>query len=391
MRKPNQATVHSVTSPRELRDFARFPWHVYRDDPSWVPPVLAEREALLDRHRNPFFQQGEAELFLARRAGQTVGTIAVGIDPLANAHRVENVAFFGLFETIEDEDVARTLLGTAQRWAKAHGTTALRGPFDLSSAQPGGLLVEGHDCPPVVLTGHTPAYYATFVERFGFRTWGADHLAYRLDLAPFQGDPARVPAKLIAVAERAAQKPGVRVRAARLSDWPTEIELIRTIYNESLAPLSDFVPVGSVEFARQGEALRAIVDPELILIVEVDGRAVGFLVALPDINQALRHGGGLRNPWDYVKVWWHRRRIDCVSLKIVAVLPAYQSTGLGSLLYLELAKRLLRKSFRWVDLSLTGEDNPQTNRIAAVFGATIYKRYRTYELALNGMAAEDLR
>ena len=100
---------------------------------------------------------------------------------------------------------------------------------------------------------------------------------------------------------------------------------------------------------------------------------------MPDINQALRHGGGLRYPWDYVKVWWHRRRIDCVSLKIVAVLPAYQSTGLGSLLYLELAKRLLRKSFRWVDLSLTGEDNPQTNRIAAVFGATIYKTTPLFE------------
>jgi GNAT superfamily N-acetyltransferase len=382
MREPDQPTVHLVTSPKELREFTRFPWRIYRGDPNWVPPVMAEREALLDPKRNPFFRQGEVELFLARRAGQTAGTIAVGIDRFANAHRQENVAFFGLFETVEDKEVARTLLATARRWAEDHGTTALRGPFDLSSAQPGGVLVEGFDCPPVVLTGHAPAYYASFLEGSGFHKWGADHLAYRLDLAPFQGDPARLPAKLVAVAERAARKPGVRVRAARLSDWSTEIELIRAIYNESLAPLSDFVPVGSDEFARQGEGLRAIVDPELILLAEVDGRAVGFLVVLPDINQALRHGGGLRHPWDYVKVWWYRRRIDCVCLKIVAVLPAYQSTGLGSLLYLELAKRLLRTGFRWVDLSLTGEDNPQTNRIAAQFGATIYKRYRTYEFSL---------
>jgi GNAT superfamily N-acetyltransferase len=259
----------------------------------------------------------------------------------------------------------------------------LRGPCDFRPSQVGGLLVDGYDCPPVILTGHAPAYYATLVERHGFQKWGPDHLAYRLDLTAFAGELARLPPQLRRVADKVARRSQTRVRAARRADWPGEIELARQIYNASLATLADFVPVSREEFARQGEAMRAILDPELVLFGEVAGRAVGLLVALPDVNQALRYGSGLRRPWDYLKVWWHRRRIDRVSLKIIAVLPEYQSSGLGALLYRELAARVLQKGYRWLDLSLTGEDNSQTNRLATMAGARAYKRYRTYELALR--------
>jgi GNAT superfamily N-acetyltransferase len=143
------------------------------------------------------------------------------------------------------------------------------------------------------------------------------------------------------------------------------------------------VPVSPEDFARLGEAMRPILDPDLVLFVEIQGRAVGFIVALPDVNQALRHAGGLRHPWEYLKFWWYRGRIDRASLKIVALLPGYQGRGLGALLYRELAARLMRKEYRWLDLSLTGEDNLRTNRLAVLAGARIYKRYRTYELPLG--------
>jgi GNAT superfamily N-acetyltransferase len=375
--------VKSITTASQMREFAEFPWRVYRDDPNWVPPVWSERKVLLHRQRNPFFRHGEAEFFLARRHGQAVGTIAVGVDHVANAQRHERAAFFGLFETIEDENVAHALFTVARSWAESRGATALRGPSDLTSSQPGGLLVEGFDDPPVLLTGHTPVYYARFIECYGFRAWGADHLAYQLDLASFQGDPARLPPQLLRITDRAVHRRSARVRAARLANWTAEIELARQIYNESLATLSDFVPVSQEDFAWLGEAMRPILDPELVLFVEIGGRAVGFVVALPDVNQALRHANGLRHPWDYLKIWWYRNRIDRVSLKIAAVRPGYQGSGLSALLYLELASRLLRKGYRWLDLSLTGEDNPQTNRLAAMAGAQVYKRYRVYELPIE--------
>ena len=389
MKEAESVVVGPVMSPRDKAEFLELPWRIYRHDGSWVPPIRSERFALFDRQRNPFFRAGEADFFLARRDGQVVGTIAVGADRLGNAHRRERAAFFGLFETVDDNEVARALLSTAQRWAEARGSTVLRGPSDLSSSRPGGLLVEGHETPPVILNGHTPAYYLQLVERYGFHKWGADHLAYRVDLTPLRSDPACLPPQIARVAGKAAQRSRARVRAVRLADWAHEIELAREIYNRSLEALPHFVPVSREDFARQGNALRSILDPDLVLFVEVGDRGVGFLVALPDVNQALRHASRLRYPWHYLKAWWHRRRIDCVSLKIVAVLPDFHRTGLGALLYFELAKRVLRKGYRWMDLSLTGEDNPQTNRLAAVVGAQVYKRYRVYELPLRtaGLAA----
>jgi GNAT superfamily N-acetyltransferase len=381
--------VTPVSSLTDLRAYLQFPYDLYRNDRWWVPPVWSEREALVDRVRNPFFQHGEAEFFLARRGGQVVGTIAVGLDRLANQYRHERSAFFGLFESIDDDDVARALFARARQWAVEKGAEALRGPFDLSSSQSGGILVEGHDCPPVVMTGHTPAYYAHLVERAGFARWGADHLAYRLDLTTVDGKPAPLTAQFLRVAEKVMKRFDAHVRVANLADWSAEIERVRLIYNESLASLSDFIPVTADEFARLGEAMRPILDPNFVLFVEVEGRAVGILVALPDINQALRVGSGLRTAWDYFRVWWQRRKIDCVSFKLLALLPSYRNSGLGAVLYREFAERVRRKGYRWVDLSLTGEDNPQTNRLAAMVGASVYKRYRTYELRLgtNGREA----
>lgn len=372
----------------DVNAFLSFPGKVYRDDPNWVPPVWSERAALLDRQRNPFFPRGEAEFLLARREGEVVGTIAVGFDRHQNAYRQERAAFFASFESIADDAVARDLFVAASRWAKARGATVLRGPSGLGLGQPAGLLVEGFDRPPVILTGHNREYYPRLVESFGFRKWGADHLAYRLDLTAFGGDPSRLPAQLQRVADRVATRSRAQIRSVRMRDWSTEIERARQIYNQSLVVLSDFIPLTEAEFARQGELMRSIVDPDLLLFLEVDGREVGFVVALPDVNQALRFGSGLRTPWDWAKVWWHRRKIDCVSFKILALLPSHQSAGLGSLLYRELATRVIQKGYTWMDLSLTGEDNPQTNRIATAAGARIYKRYRTYELPLHRSRVE---
>jgi GNAT superfamily N-acetyltransferase len=307
----------------------------------------------------------------------------VGRDWLSNEHRKENTAFFGLFESIDDQAVADGLFAIAREWAAAHGASALRGPWDLSASQSGGFLIEGGDSPPAVLTGHSPRYYPRLVERAGFERWGADHLAYQLDLAPFAGDLARLPTQFRRVAARAARHSNVRVRSARLADWSAELERARDIYNESLTGLADFRPVTADEFAQLGESMRQILDPELVLFLEVDGRAVGLLVALPDINQALRFGSGLRNPWNYLRVWWKRRSIDRVSLKILAVVPAFHHSGLSALLYQEFATRVFHAGYRWLDLSLTGEDNRQTNRLAAMVGAKVYKRYRTYEVRLE--------
>ena len=137
-----------------------------------------------------------------------------------------------------------------------------------------------------------------------------------------------------------------------------------------------------VEFRAQAASLKPILDPELVFIAEVDGKSVGFALGLPNINQALIHANGLRFPWDYLRYKLAQRNIQSASFKILAIDPAYWGHGLEALMFIEMAKAIIRKGYTWVDASLTNEMNPQTNKLATRLGAKVYRRYREYQIPL---------
>lgn len=381
---PTSIAVEPVTTAHQRRAFLLFPWRIYKGDTNWVPPILSERAARLDPRRNPLFQHGEAQPFIAVRAGRVVGTIGVAVDSRANQARNERVAIFGFFECVDDYAVAQALFDRAVGWAGERGMTMLRGPQNFGPNDEPGLLIEGRQTPPALMMGWTPPYYVDFVERYGFRKW-MDSLAYRIyrsDLPGGESDDI-LPAKMVRVAEYARQRYGYTFRHGDLTRWDDEMEIARNIYNCSLAVLPDFVPMEQREWHQQAEKLRPLLDPDFAIFALVGGREVGFGLGLPDINQALWRCNGLRYPWNYLQLWWYSRRLPGLSFKIMAMLPEYWGRGLDALIYLEMARQALRKGYQWMDMSLTGEDNPMTNRLATNLGAKIDKRYRSYELEVN--------
>jgi len=379
---PHDIHICPAETARDRRSIITFPWRIYRNDPLWVPPLISERLARLDPQRNPFFQTGEAQPFLAYRQGKLVGTIVPAIDHRSNQHLGEEVAVFGFFEVVEDDAVAEALFRATADWARQKGMEALRGPFHFTPSDEPGLLIEGRDTPPVILMGHTPPYYVNFFQRFGFVKFGADSLAFRAWAAPYEGDPGRLPPKLLRVAEAVQKRGGFTLRRGRLHRWSEEIESAFHIYNSALSTLPRFVPLTRADFERQARALEPLLDPHFVLFAEVNDQPVGFALGLPDINQAIRHANGGRYPWDWLKLWWYSRRIYCLSFKILAVLPEYWGRGIDVLFYLEMARQMLAHGYRWMDMSLTAEDNLMTTRIAARFGAEVYKRYRVFQLTL---------
>lgn len=177
-------TVRPVIMRREQRVFLRFPWRIYRHDPLWVPPILAERAARLDPKQNRLFHTGKVALFSAWEGRRPVGTIATAIDPAVNAYQREQAAVFGFFECVEDYRVAQALLDQAAMWARAQGMRILRGPQSFGPSDEPGILIEGRETPRGLLMGWSPPYYQTFVERYGFQKW-QDGLAYRVYIADY--------------------------------------------------------------------------------------------------------------------------------------------------------------------------------------------------------------
>ncbi len=362
--------------------FVRFPWHIYHNDPFWVPPLIQNQLHALDPQRGPFFHYGEAALFMAQRNGQDVGRIASWINHRANQYLKEQAAGFGFFEVIDDFEVASALLDAACRWACERGMKKIRGPFYFSMDDSPGVLLEGFDSSPVLLCGHSPRYYADLLTRYGMDKY-RDAYAYRGDLTTLKGDVGNLPAKILRVADIVRRRTGVQVRSANKASWDTEVAQVMRLVNEAMGAMRNHVPMDEQEFARFVEELRPVIDCDLILFAEIDGEAVGFAATIPDINQALKQVDGQLFPWGWLRLWRNKRQIDIASLKLLAVLEKYRSRGIDALLYLETAKILLCKGYHWVDMSLMSETNQSINQLTNNLGWERYKVYRTYQMTLD--------
>jgi GNAT superfamily N-acetyltransferase len=371
--------IRPVRTGRERRTFLTFPWRIYRHDPLWVPPLLPERAKTIDPARGVFFQRGEAEFFTAWRDGQPVGTICAGEDKPANESRGKRECLFGFLEFVEDYAVAEALLNHVRAWARQRGLTELFGPYNLDYEDSYGVLIEGRDRPPVMLCGHTPPYYQPYLERYGFHPAHGDNLAYEIEIR----EDSALRRRLAPLAERARRQGKITVRGADLAHWDDEIDRVHHLLNLALAHLPDFIPWQRDALQAMLTPFRDIADPELILFAEAAGEAVGWLPGLANVNEALIHANGLRYPWDYARLWWHmRRQPECLAIKSALVLPEYWGSAAVVLLLDEMARRAWAKGFKWADLSLTSDDNPNTPILAERLGARIYKRYRVYRMAV---------
>src|SRR5690606_5052883 len=293
-------TVRPVADRADLNRFIRFPWRIYANDPVWVPPLLSDLKTVLDRRRHPFHQHADVEYFLARRGDEVVGRIAAIVNHRHNEFHEERTGFFGFFECIDDADVAGALLETAEAWLRERGMERVYGPESFSTNEESGLglLVDGFDKPPVIMMAHTPPYYPKLVEGAGY-VKAKDLLAYWLD-------DQRPPERLVRGVERLRQAERVKLRTLNLKDFAGEVARIKDIYNSAWERNWGFVPMTDAEFDHLARQLRPVVNPRLCAIAEVDGEPVGFALALPELNHALKHVDGRLLPLGPSKVPCHR-------------------------------------------------------------------------------------
>jgi GNAT superfamily N-acetyltransferase len=281
---------------------------------------------------------------------------------------------------VDDYAIAEALFNQATVWAREHDLVSLYGTFNLDREDSRGILIEGRDRPPTSYCGHNPAYYQTFFEQYGFLKFGEDGLAYAIDLNLNASEIQH----LMRLADKIRQRKKINVRGGDLKNIDKEIDNILELQNRGLAHFADFTPYTRHDIEAMILPVLDIVDPDLILFAEVDGKVIGWFPGVPNMNEVLIHLNGLRHPWDYLRlVKYARHKPKCLAIKSVAVVPEYWDMGVGVLLFDEMARRATARGYQWADLSLTGEDNPDTFPLAHRMGAKIYKRYRFYRKELK--------
>ncbi len=338
--------------------------------------------AALDRRRNPFFEHGEAEYFIAERGGEVVGRIAAIANRLHNETHGDKVGFFGFFEAEDDQQVADRLFEAAAAWLRERGFDSMRGPTSFSVNDEAGLLVQGFDAPPTVMMPHNPPYYEKLVLGAG--------CAAAKDLFAYQGgdrtltayDP--VPERLTRAVEIMRQRMGITVRALDLGHFEREVDHIKAIYNAAWEKNWGFVPMTDREIEHLAHQFRPVVVPDIIPMAEKDGKVVGFGLALPDLNVVFRgNRKGYLLPVLPKLLWWLKReKIRKARIPLLGILPEYRGRGLDAVLYHWIWTRAAEHGMYWGEAGWILEDNPAMRAGLEKMRFTVYKTYRLYDRAL---------
>ncbi|UCF47519.1 MAG: hypothetical protein JSU89_10115 [Myxococcales bacterium] len=362
---------------KDLKDFIRVAFEVYRDDPAWVPPLNMEITDRLTPEKNPFFEHAEVALFTAWKDGNPVGRISAQIDHEHLRIHEDNVGFFGFFDTIDDQEVASALVAAAEKWLAARGITVMRGPLSLSINEETGMLVEGFESPPTIMSPHHRWYQGALAEGAGLQKV-KDCYGWSYDVVP-------APPRVQKAWDTINSLPEVRFRSVRPRMLKKEVHDILDVFNDAWQHNWGFVPATDAEAKKMAADLQLILDKELSFFAEIDGQPVAICVCLPNLNEAIFDLNGKLSPVNIAKLLWRLkiRRPKSARLMLLGIRTEFRGKKRYAPLALavigELVRRGLKQGYEWAELGWTLEDNRLINTAIQSMGAKIYKRYRLFE------------
>ncbi len=376
---PNKIDIKPLTNRQERRNFIKLPWHIYADDPAWVPPLRLERQLHFSAS-NPFFEHGTWQAWLAYRNGQPVGRISAQIDELHRQRYGKHTGQFGLLEAENDPAVFAALIQTAEQWLAERQAIQITGPFNLSINQECGLLIEGFQTPPSIMMPHGRDWYGRLLEEQGYAP-AKDLLAY---WAEVDFDPPRVMQSLIR-----RYSPRVTLRTLRRKRLKEELGILRDIFNDAWSENWGFVPMTEAEFAELGTSLRLFMPDDYVQIAEVDGEPAAFIAALPNLNEVFADMNGHLLPFGWAKLFWRlkRQKFSTGRIPLMGIRQHFQNTPLGmalAFMVIDAARHaLLARGIHEIEMSWILEDNSGMRNILDSIGGKAYKRYRIYQKNLD--------
>lgn len=377
---PHSISVIQIDLDRrqQVKSFLELPFRLYQEQPKWVPPLRFEARAALDPKKNPFFQHSDAAFFLATNSkGHPIGRLAVLDHQPYNRYNQSNVAFFYLFECINDIEVARRLFDSGAEWARARNLYTLFGPKGFSSNDGMGLLTRGFDQRPAFGIPYNHAYYPQLLEMVGFVP-GHEVVSGYLHRS------MKFPEKIHQVADKVKQRRGLKIaRFNHKRDLRRLVPSLRDLYNSALGGTQGNVPMSEAEAQTIASQMLWFADPRLIKIVMKGEQPVGFMFAYPDISAALQRTGGRLLPWGWFHLWRELSRTRWLNINGAGMDENYRGLGGTALLFSELYKTVLDSRFEHADLVQIGLENQPMQRELRKLGVEFYKAHQMYELVIK--------
>lgn len=376
--------VTPVQGKAELKAFIQLPKRLYAGQKGYVPHLDLERKDAFTPGKNPLFEHVEVQFFLARRAGRLVGRIAAQVDRAYLERYADGTGHFGCLAAEDDPAVFAALFAAAEGWLKGKGLVRATGPFSLSVNEEVGLLIDGFESRPVLMVPWDPPYAGGRVEACGYRKV-KDLFSYDYDV---QNAPETIGAKLLA---RAGMANRVKVRTANMKMFDAEVRTLVGVFNDAWSDNWGFVPFTQAEIDHASKAFGPVIVPELAVFVDVDDETVAFIVALTNLNEAIRDFDGKLGPINLAKLLYRLKiagvgstRVPLMGVKKKFRNHPLMGAGLAMIAIDHLRQNGKRLGKTSAELGWILEDNKATNNIIRSVGGVHYKTHRLYEKALAG-------
>lgn len=370
--------IHAVTTKADRKKFLDFPYRHYEGNNFYVPPLRIEQKKLIDTDKNPFYNHADVQLFYAEQNGKVVGRIAAIDNQAYNEYHNSKTGFFGFFECIDDLPVAKLLFRVTNDWLRNRGLTQILGPTNPGMMDVIGILVDGFDKYPTIMMPYNKPYYDRLIKDCGL------HKA--MDMYNYWVKDEAVGLGRLDKGEKLIKKryPSFLLRNVNMKEVEREGKAIRQIFNKAWADNWGFVPITKEEFKVLIDDLKLIVDPDFAFIVELEGKPVGFSIALPDWNQALRHlQNGRLLPTGIFKLLYHKRKINRYRTALMGVLPEYRKTGFDAMMHRQSTINCLKSDkYEGTEIGWILESNTNMIRVAEGVSGVREKTYRMYSADL---------
>ena len=365
--------VKEAVSKKEISDFVKFPFSLYKNNPYWIPPIISEEIASFDKIINPIFKSAQANFYMAYQNNLPVGRIAVIInwDEVNNQNKKK--VRFGWFDVINDIQVTKALLDKAFELAKLHNLENVEGPMGFSNLDKVGVLTEGFDQLGNMITWYNFEYYKTLLEKLGFVP-EKKYIESIFSFSNIDNPPIKKASELIQ--KRYNLKP---LNFSKTSQLMPYVNQMFDLFNAAYAKLESFVAINDIQKEYFKKKYISFINPEFIkFVMDKDDKMIAFAIVMPNFAQALQKNRGKLFPFGFYQMLKAKKNSKETLFYLIGILPEYQSKGVTAIIFDEYHKTFTEKGITNCIRTPELEDNLAVANLWKNFNPIINKRRCTY-------------
>lgn len=366
-------TIKEAITKKEMTEFVKFPFSLYKNNKYWVPPIIADELASFDRTKNPAFESAEAYFYLAYKNNEIVGRIAAIINWGEVNDQHKKKVRFGWFDVIDDIEVTKALLEKAYELGRKNNLEHIEGPMGFSNLDKVGVLTEGFDEMGTMITWYNHPYFAKHLEQLGF----VKEKEFIESIFPFSNVKPEFFVKAQALIKKRYELRSLTFNKTK--DIMPYVDEMFDLFNSAYASLSSFVAITDIQKEYFKKKYISFINPEyIIFVLDKNNKIVAFSIVMPSFSEALQKAKGKLFPFGFYHLLKARKNSKDVVFYLIGVHPEYQNKGVTAIIFDEYFKTFTKKGIINCIRTPELEDNHAIHNLWKNFDPRVHCRRKTF-------------